>query len=54
MAAASPSDNGNKVLTQLTNKGIYQVSVVKDGKIQGIVPRTDILHFLRLRADLGV
>ncbi len=54
MTAASPNDDGNKVLAELANKRIHQVPVVKDGKIQGIVSRTDILHFLQLRADLGV
>jgi CBS domain-containing protein len=54
MTAASPNDDGNKVPAQLANKRIHQVPVVKDGKIRGIVSRTDILHFLQLRADLGV
>lgn len=54
LSTASPDDDGNKVLAELTNRRIHQVPVVKDGKIQGIVSRTDILHFLQLRADLGV
>lgn len=54
LATASPEDDGNKVLAQLTTKSIHQVPVVKDGKIQGIVCRTDILQFLQLRSELGV
>jgi Zn-dependent protease/predicted transcriptional regulator len=54
LSTASPDDDGNKVLAQLTNKRIHQVPVVQDGKIQGVVSRTDILHFLQLRSDLGV
>jgi Zn-dependent protease/predicted transcriptional regulator len=54
LSTASPNDDGNKVLAELANKRIHQVPVVKDGKIQGVVSRTDILHFLQLRADLGV
>ena len=54
LSTVSPDDDGNKVLAQLTNKRIHQVPVVKDGKIQGIISRTDILHFLQLRSDLGV
>jgi Zn-dependent protease/predicted transcriptional regulator len=54
LAAVSPDDDGNKVLAQLTSNSIHQVPVMKGGKIQGIVCRTDILHFLQLRSDLGV
>jgi Zn-dependent protease/CBS domain-containing protein len=54
LSTASPDDDGNKVLAQLTNRRIHQVPVVKAGKIQGIITRTDILHFLQLRSDLGV
>jgi CBS-domain-containing membrane protein len=54
LSTASPDDDGNKVLAELTNKRVHQVPVVKDGKIEGIISRTDILHFLQLRSDLGV
>jgi CBS-domain-containing membrane protein len=54
LSTVSPDDDGNKVLAELATRRIHQVPVVKDGKIQGVVSRTDILHFLQLRADLGV
>jgi len=54
LATVSPDNDGNKVLAQLTAKNVHQVPVVKDGKIQGIVCRTDILQFMQLRADLGI
>jgi len=54
LAIVSPDNDGNKVLAQLTAKNVHQVPVVKDGKIQGIVCRTDILQFMQLRSDLGI
>jgi Zn-dependent protease/CBS domain-containing protein len=54
LTTVSPDDDGNKVLAQLTSKRVHQVPVMKGGKIQGIVCRTDILHFLQLRSDLGI
>ncbi len=54
LATASPDDDGNKVLAQLTARNVHQVPVVENGKIQGVVCRTDILQFMRLRSDLGV
>jgi len=54
LATASPGDDGNKVLAQLTTKNVHQVPVLENGKIQGIVCRTDILQFIQLRSDLGV
>ncbi|NIM99671.1 MAG: CBS domain-containing protein, partial [candidate division Zixibacteria bacterium] len=54
LATVSPEDDGNKVLAELGAKNVHQVPVVRDGKIQGIVCRTDILQFMQLRADLGI
>jgi Zn-dependent protease len=54
LATVSPDDDGNKVMAQLTKNSIHQVPVMQGGKIQGVICRTDILHFLQLRSDLGV
>jgi Zn-dependent protease/predicted transcriptional regulator len=54
LTTVSPDDDGNKVLAEITSKRVHQVPVMKGGKIQGIVCRTDILHFLQVRSDLGV
>ncbi|MBW2057093.1 MAG: site-2 protease family protein [Deltaproteobacteria bacterium] len=54
LVTASPRDDGNKVLARLTTRKVRQLPVVKDGKILGIVCRTDILHFMQLRSDLGI
>ncbi len=54
LATVSPEDDGNKVLAELGAKNVHQVPVVRNGKIQGIVRRTDILQFMQLRADLGI
>jgi Zn-dependent protease/predicted transcriptional regulator len=51
---ASPDDDGNQILNLLTSKHVNQVPVVKSDKIEGIIYRTDILHFMKLRSDLGV
>ena len=54
LATVSPDDDGNEVLAVLGAKNVNQVPVVRDGKIKGIVCRTDILQFMQLRADLGI
>jgi Zn-dependent protease/predicted transcriptional regulator len=51
---ASPDDDGNQILNLLTSKHVNQVPVVKNDKIEGIICRTDILHFMQVRSDLGV
>lgn len=54
LAAVSPNDDGNKVLAELAARNVHQVPVVKKGKIQGIICRTDILQLMQVRADLGI
>jgi Zn-dependent protease/CBS domain-containing protein len=52
--AVSPEDDGNKILRSLTSKDIHQVPVVEEGKVIGIVCRSDILRSIQLRSELGV
>ncbi|MFW6129079.1 MAG: site-2 protease family protein [Candidatus Aminicenantaceae bacterium] len=52
--SVSPETDGNKVLTVLTSKGLNQIPVVKDGEIKGIVCRSDILKYVKMRSDLKV
>ncbi|MBW2040180.1 MAG: site-2 protease family protein [Deltaproteobacteria bacterium] len=54
LAAVSPDDDGNQVLTRLVSGKIHQVPVIEGGEIKGVVCRTDILDFLHLRSELGV
>ncbi len=50
----SPEADGNTILNSLTAKDIHQVPVLKDGKITGIICRSDILRFIQLHSELGV
>ena len=54
LEAVSPDDDGNKILNRLTVKDIHQVPVVEEGKVTGIICRSDILRYIKLRTDLGV
>ena len=49
-----PEDDGTSVLAKLTAKDVNQVPVVKGERIEGILCRSDVLQFLKLRAELGV
>ena len=50
----SPGADGNKILDSLTARDIHQVPVLEQGRIVGIICRTDILRFIQLRSELGV
>jgi predicted transcriptional regulator len=54
LEAVSPDDDGNKILNSLTAKDIHQVPVVEEGKVTGIICRSDILRYIQLRSELGV
>ncbi len=54
LEAVSPEDDGNKILNSLTAKEIHQVPVVENGKVTGIICRSDILRYIQLRSELGV
>jgi len=54
LEAVAPDDDGNKILNSLTAKDIHQVPVVEDGKVTGIICRSDILRYIQLRSELGV
>jgi predicted transcriptional regulator len=54
MEAVSPEDDGLKILNSLTAKDIHQVPVVEDGKVTGIVCRSDILRYIQVRSELDV
>ena len=50
----SPDADGGKVLNSITTKDIHQVPVMEGEKVTGIICRSDILHFIQLRSELGV
>lgn len=54
LEAVSPDDDGNKILNSLTAKDIHQIPVVVEGKVAGIICRSDILHYIQLRSELEV
>jgi predicted transcriptional regulator len=54
LEAVSPNDDGNKILNSLTAKDIHQVPVVEEGKVTGIICRSDILRYIQLRTELEV
>jgi Zn-dependent protease len=54
LETALPEDDGTSVLGKLTGKNVNQVPVVKGGKVEGILCRSDVLQFLQLRAELGI
>jgi Zn-dependent protease/predicted transcriptional regulator len=54
LETALPEDDGGSVLAKLTGRNVNQVPVVKAGKVEGILCRSDVLQFLQLRAELGV
>lgn len=38
----------------ITSKDIHQVLVMDGERVVGIICRSDILHFIQLRSELGV
>ena len=50
----SPAADGTKILDNLTAHDIHQVPVLEQGRIVGIICRTDVLRFIQLRSELGV
>jgi predicted transcriptional regulator len=54
LETALPEDDGGSVLAKLTGRNVNQVPVVKAGKVEGILCRSDVLQFLQLRTELGV
>jgi Zn-dependent protease/CBS domain-containing protein len=54
LEAVSPDDDGYKILNGLTAKDIHQVPVVEEGKVMGIICRSDILRYIQLHSELDV
>ncbi|TES85075.1 MAG: site-2 protease family protein [Candidatus Aminicenantes bacterium] len=54
LETASPDDDGNEILSKLSSRNIHQLPVIEEGKVQGILCRSEVLRFLHLRSELGV
>jgi predicted transcriptional regulator len=48
----TPETDGNQVLRILTSREIPQVPVMEDGRIVGIICRTDLMRTIRLHSEL--
>jgi len=46
--------DGSEILDSLTANDIHQIPVLKQGRIVGIICRSDVLRFIQLRSELGV
>lgn len=53
LVAVSPQEDAYRVLEVLDEAGVNQVPVVEDGRAVGLITREHILHFLRVREELG-
>jgi Zn-dependent protease len=54
LEVVSPDADGRQILSRITSKDIHQVPVMVEGKVAGIICRTDILRFIQLRSELGI
>lgn len=52
LTTLNPDDELARALQLLTETGYNQVPVVKDGQMTGMITRSDILNYIRLRADI--
>jgi Zn-dependent protease/CBS domain-containing protein len=53
LEAVAPDTDGNKILASLVTKNIHQVPVMKGGKVEGIICRTDVIRYIQMRSELG-
>lgn len=53
VACVQPTDNTSEVLKKMSSVNIGCMPVVENGKLAGIVTRSDILKLLRIKSDLG-
>ncbi|HOM95120.1 MAG TPA: CBS domain-containing protein, partial [Candidatus Saccharicenans sp.] len=54
IVSTRPEATGDEVLNSLVNNEVNQVPVLDNGKVVGIITRTDLLRLLQLRTDLGI
>ncbi len=54
LATVAPEENLLKALEQMDNANVAQLPVVDDGQWLGMLDRERILHYMRVRAELGV
>ena len=54
LKAVPPEEDAFRVLELMDEADVNQVPVVQDGEVLGLVSRDGVLHFIRLRAELGM
>jgi Zn-dependent protease len=54
LATVAPEENLLKALEDMDNANVAQLPVVDDGQWLGMLDRERILHYMRVRAELGV
>jgi Zn-dependent protease/CBS domain-containing protein len=54
LAVVAPADDLAGALQKMDDANVAQLPVVDDGQLVGMVGREQILHYLRIRAELGV
>ncbi|MCS7207335.1 MAG: site-2 protease family protein [Dehalococcoidia bacterium] len=54
VVTVSPQEDAYRVLEVLDEAGVNQVPVVQNGQVVGLISREQVIHFLRVREELGV
>lgn len=54
LAVVAPADDLASALQKMDDGNVAQLPVVDDGQLVGMVGREQILHYLRIRSELGV
>jgi Zn-dependent protease len=53
LVTACPEESALSLLERMEEQDIYQVLVVKEDRVLGIITRDYLLHFIRVRSELG-
>ena len=53
LEAVKPDSDGAEVLKSLTDKNVNQVPVMDGDRVAGIICRTDFLHYIQVKTELG-
>ncbi len=53
LEAVKPDADGSEVLKSLTDKNVNQVPVMDGNRVAGIICRTDFLHYIQVKTELG-
>jgi len=54
LESVSPDTDGSEILKSLAAHDINQVPVIEEGRVTGIICRTELLRYIQLKRELGV